>query len=334
MGACRVGSSGIKTCPDEEFVKLFKIHGATETAKLLNVSERGVYKRRANLARFETIQAPGAVVKSHSQRAQINIKNGCVLVGSDFHIWPGAESTALCAFKKFAKDLKPAAVILNGDVLDFPQISRHPPIGWESAPSVKDEIEAAQDHLNDIAMACGRAKKIWTLGNHDARFETRLATVASEYKGLKGIHLSDFFGLWQKGWSAWINQDVVCKHRWKGGIHATHNNTMQAGTTMVTGHLHSQKVTPFTDYNGTRYGIDTGCVADPDHKAFVDYTEDAPLNWRSGFAVLSFLDGRLMYPELVTKWDEEHVQFRGQLYKVKPDAKAKKESASFAKASS
>jgi hypothetical protein len=96
---------------------------------------------------------------------------------------------------------------------------------------------------------------------------------------------------------------------------------------MITGHLHSQKVTPYTDYNGTRYGVDTGCVAETDHRAFVDYTEDAPLNWRSGFCVLTFKGGRLMHPELITKWDDDHVQFRGQLHRVS-HAKAKKETAS------
>jgi hypothetical protein len=242
-----------------------------------------------------------------------------VLVGSDFHIWPGSESVALRAFKKLAKELKPSAVILNGDVLDFPKISRHPPIGWESAPSPVEEIEAAQDHLNDIVQAVPKGcRKQWLLGNHDARFETRLATVASEYKGLKGIHLSDHFSLWEKGWSCMINGNVdggrtMVKHRFKSGQSAPRANTLNAGIHMVTGHLHSQKVIPVSDYLGDRYGVDTGCVADKDHKAFVDYTEDAPLDWRSGFAVLTYREGRLMQPELVTKWDDKHVQFRGNL---------------------
>ena len=55
-----------------------------------------------------------------------------------------------------------------------------------------------------------------------------------------------------------VNGNVVIKHRMKGGIHAAHKNTLHAGTTMVTGHLHSLKVTPFSDYNGTRWGVDTG----------------------------------------------------------------------------
>ena len=314
---------------DNDFIDIFQRKGATALAAQLGVTERGVYERRRSIERRHGIRlkpphAAGGLVhdaemriaKEYPHRATLEVKNGLVIVGSDFHIWPGQESVALRAFKRLCKDLKPAAVILNGDVLDFPKISRHPPIGWESAPSPVEEIEAAQDHLHDIATAAGRARKIWTLGNHDARFERRLATVASEYRGISGIHLSDHFPLWEKGWSVWINDSVVCKHRWKGGVHATHNNTVGAGKTMVTGHLHSQKVTPYTDYNGTRYGIDTGCVADPDHKAFTDYTEDGPKNWVSGFAVLKFKDGRLMQPELCSVWDSKSVQFRGEVIRV------------------
>jgi hypothetical protein len=308
-----------KKCSDEDFIRLFQTLGATETARQLGCGVRTVHGRRANLSRFVPIVSPTQreATKEYAHRAQLDCKNGLVLVGSDFHIWPGSESVALRAFKKLAKELKPAAVILNGDVLDLPTVSRHPPIGWEGVPPLSEELEAAQNHLHDIVQAVPRGcRKIWTLGNHDARFETRLATVASEYRKIKGIHLSDHFPVWEKGWSAWINNEVVCKHRWKGGVHATHNNAVGSGKTMVTGHLHSQKVTPFTDYNGTRYGIDTGCVADPDHKAFTDYTEDGPKNWVSGFAVLKFKDGRLMQPELCSVWDSKSVQFRGEIIRV------------------
>ena len=96
-------------------------------------------------------------------------------------------------------------------------------------------------------------------------------------------------------------------------MNATRANTLNAGVSMVTGHLHSQNVRPVSDYNSfDRYGVDTGCVADKDHRAFL-YTEDAPLDWRSGFALLTYRDGRLMYPELITKWDDKTVQFRGNL---------------------
>jgi len=48
------------------------------------------------------------------------------------------------------------------------------------------------------------------------------------------------------------------------------------------------------------------------------YAEDDPRNHRSGFAVLSFVDGELMQPELVMVLDEQagSVTFRGKKYFV------------------
>ena len=305
-------------CSDAEFIQSFNTIGPEGTAKKYGIALTNVYARRRRVEkRYGTQLTPPSRVHLESKypgRLQNDVKDGVVLIGSDFHIWPGQESLALRIFKKFVNDLRPDVVILNGDVLDFPQISRHHPISWEGMPSPQQEIEAAQDHLHDIAKAAKKARKIWTLGNHDSRFETRLATVASEYKGIKGIHLSDHFALWEKGWAAWINNDVVAKHRFKGGIHATHNNTLWSGKTLITGHLHSAKVTPLTDYNGTRWGVDTGCVAETRGKQF-EYTEDNPLNWISAFGVLTFKDGRLLPPELVTKFDDECMTWRGVLIK-------------------
>ncbi len=254
--------------------------------------------------------------KSTPGRLQHEISDGVVVVGSDLHIWPGPMPTIQRAFISFCKELKPDLVTLNGDVVDMAGASRHPPIGWEKSPTVHEEIEAAQQRLSRIETACGHARKVWTLGNHDARFETKLASVAPEYAKVHGVHLRDHFPLWEPCWSCWINDEVVIKHRFKGGVHAPWNNAVSAGKTIVTGHLHSAKVTPCTDYNGTRYGVDTGTLADPSGRQFLDYTEDNPKNWLSAFGVLTFKKGKLLFPELVVVWDRDHVQFRGKLVKV------------------
>jgi hypothetical protein len=254
----------------------------------------------------------------NAARLRFDVSNGVVLVGSDAHIWPGGmPSTGMRGFISFCDMLKPRIVVMNGDVVDLPQISRHPPIGWEKHPEMADEIIAAQNALKEVERTAPKnSKLVWTLGNHDARFETRLATNAHQYKRVPGFHLKDHFPKWSPCWSAWVNRDVAIKHRYKGGAHATHNNAVSSGVTMVTGHLHSQKVTPVTDYTGTRYGVDTGCLADPDAQAFVDYTEDGPKNWRSGFGVLTFKNGKLLPPELATVWGKNEIVFRGQVYKV------------------
>ncbi len=311
------------TISDEAFISEFEQLGGEGLARKYEIRASGVYHRRrrieAKIGRL--LNSPTKSSVPYPGRHPLSITNGSVLVGSDFHIWPGEESTCLRAFKKFVDELKPQAVILNGDVMDFPRISRHPQ-NWETAPDPQEEIEAAQDHLQDIVSRCKRGtEKIWTLGNHDARFEQMIANAAPQYKGVKGVHLSDHFGAWQKAMSCFINEGVeagrtMVKHRLSGGTHATFNNARKAGTSIVTGHLHSQNIRPISDYRSfDLYGVDTGCVADKEHRAFL-YAEDAPRDWRSGFALLTYRDGRLMYPELFTKWDDNHVQFRGALHRV------------------
>lgn len=307
---------------DEEFIALFKRVGGTQTAAILGVKEDNIYKRRRRLEeKYGIIAAPTTSTVEHPGRVPLELLDGTILVGSDFHIWPGETSTCLRAFKRAITDIQPDAVILNGDVMDFPRISRHPQ-NWETAPDPKEEIEAAQDHLNDIEQACKRgARKIWPIGNHDQRFEAMFANATPQMRGVKGVHLNDNFPNWEKAMSCMVNDGIPSATMIKhipvgGGINATRNFTVKAGINTVHSHLHRQSVQSVSDYRHVDYyGVDTGCVADKEHRAFL-YTQDAPLDWRSGFVLLTYKDGRLMYPELFTKWDADHVQFRGALIRV------------------
>ena len=44
--------------------------------------------------------------------------------------------------------------------------------------------------------------------------------------------------------------------------------------------------------------------------------EAGPANWRSGFAVLTIKNGVMLWPELIAKYDDEHIQFRGAVIPV------------------
>lgn len=246
----------------------------------------------------------------------LEIENGIVLIGSDSHYHPDIISTAHRAFVRFCKELKPKIVIKNGDELDGARISRYAPIGWEKRPTLIQEIEAVKERLSEIEAACVGAEKIWPCGNHDARFETRLATLAPEYAKINGVHLKDHFPQWKPCWQTLLNKTVVVKHRMKGGIHATRNNTLLAGKSIFTGHLHSLKIAPHTDYNGTRWGGDCGTLADPYGEQFYNYTETNPLDWRSGFVVLTFCRGEMLWPEVVFVKGPGVVDFRGELINV------------------
>lgn len=307
-------------CSDEDFIALFTQFGATQTARQLGIGVRSVYKRRDAIeAKTDRplLSPASAPMDRHPERQCLDLESGTILIASDAHYWPGDISPAHRAFVKACSEFQPKIVVLNGDVFDGASVSRHAPIGWEDRPTVQQELEACQERVAEIKDAAPGAKLVWTLGNHDARFESRLAQVAPEFSHVNGVHLKDHFdGDWLPCWSCWVNDEIVIKHRWKGGIHATHNNTVNSGKTMVTGHLHSLKVTPFSDYNGTRWGVDTGTLAHVYGAQFRDYMEDNPRNWRSGFAVLTVFRGELLWPEVVHVRDEGRVEFRGKVYEV------------------
>lgn len=308
------------TVDTNTFVRMFETLGPEQMAKSFDITVRSIYRRRRRLeeALGRPIRGPREAQQSRHARAEVPITDGIVLIGSDAHYWPGEASVGHRAFVEFAKRLKPKIVVMNGDAIDAASISRHPPIGWEKFPTVKDELDVCQERLGEIEAAAPDAKRLWPLGNHDARFETRLASVAPEFREVHGVHLKDHFPNWRPCWSAFIGGEngLVVKHRFKSGIHAPHNNTLWAGRSIVTGHLHSLRVCPFSDYNGTRFGVDGGTLADPYGPQFEGYTEDNPVNWRQGFIVLTFVKGQLLWPEVVYAVDPTHVAFRGEIIEV------------------
>jgi hypothetical protein len=311
-------------CTDAEFMELWRTHGgAVELAKALKTSDRAINQRRRAIEQRHNVKLTATKYPArahyykhlspaeHSARKAFDLDNGTVLIFSDAHFWPGVRTTAFKALLLFIREMKPKAIINNGDSFDGASISRFPRIGWQSTPTVIEELKACKERLDEIAEAANGAKLYWPLGNHDARFETRLAQNAPQYEGITGFHLKDHFPSWSPCWSVWINGDVVVKHRLKGGIHATRNNTLNAGKSTFTGHLHQLKVTPLDDYNGTRWGVDTGTLAEPNGPQFTDYTEDGVLDWRSGFAVATFHKRELLWPELCRTLRFGEVDFRG-----------------------
>jgi hypothetical protein len=317
---------------DAEFIEVWNTHKSpSKVAEALGMEQRNVHSRRRAIEmrhgiKLEALDAHAKhythlqTAHQHPQRYDLGILNGTVICWSDAHFWPGIRTTAFRGLLWALGALKPKACINGGDAFDGASISRHPRIGWDSTPSVIQELKACEAALGEIEEAAKAARHNialpWCLGNHDSRLESRLAANAPEFQGGKGFTLKDHFPAWKPCWAVW-NGDTIIKHRMAGGVHATHANVLKAGKSVVTGHLHSLRCTPYDDYNDyTRYGVDTGTLAEPNGPQFSNYLEEGPVNWRSGFAVLTFFEGRLMWPEFVKKWDENHVEFRGKVIDV------------------
>ena len=172
---------------DDQFIAEWNQLGSPQKfSEKHGMSVRSVYNRRRVLetklkielptfsdARCNTLtklqQTPG-----HARRG-IEMEKGRIIVFSDAHFWPDEVSTSYKALLLMIKEFKPKVIVANGDMFDGSQASRHARIGWEKTPTVKEELQACQEMMAGIEAVSNGAQLIWTLGNHDARFETFLS---------------------------------------------------------------------------------------------------------------------------------------------------------------
>ena len=302
------------------------------------ISQKHKITQRALISRVNKLRGEGHVLESPDPRSpnfnpalrppmriapdrvevELNLENGVILVISDQHFWPGAVPTMHRAFCYLAQKIKPFALIWNGDAFDGASISRFASIGWESKPTVSQEIDAVKERSAEVMRVRGNAKLVWTAGNHDIRMETRLANAAPEFRNVHGMHLKDHLPEWTPAWFVTVNPGTdghtEIRHREKNGIHAGYNNTKESGVNIVTGHDHRADVVTYNDRRGQRYGVRAGMGADsPRDQQFVHYLEGRLSNWQSAMAVLTYRNGVLLYPELALKVDDDHFQFRGEV---------------------
>lgn len=297
-----------KTCTDDEFIAAWqKFGGAAAVAENLGLKVRGVYHRRAWLEKTRGINLVAAADMHGRPTVNLPTKgirriasvSGRVIVFSDAHFWPGAMTTANKALLVLAKELKPAMIVANGDLFDGARISRHDPIGWEQRPTLASELATCQERMAAIRQCAPRAIHVWNIGNHDIRYARYLAMNAPALEQVKGTNLDDHITDWDMGWSLMLNDNTMIKHRYHNGIHATYNNTVKSGKSIVTGHLHRLQATSWADYNGHRWGVDSGCLLEMGPECpQTFYAEDDPRPHSAGFVVLTFdKSGMLLEPE-------------------------------------
>lgn len=275
------------SCTDQEFIRILTSSNTIqEAAQKIGVGERALRRRKKRLeAKYgplSTKASPKLITPPEALQRRYRHATGIIF--SDSHPWPGIFPPAYLILLRLIPIIKPDFIIANGDVLDGYSISRHSRIGWDEGPTVAEELEAAQIQLGEIAEA-GQCETIRTIGNHDIRFDTFLASHAAQMEGVPGMRLDDHFPDWPSGWSVTINDQIMVKHRWKGGKHAAYNNAVGAGVSIVTGHTHHLNVRPHSDYTGTRYGVECGTLTDPRGPQFL-YCEHSPLDWQPGFAIV------------------------------------------------
>ena len=293
---------GTKPLSDQVLIETHKTlivsnHNYHEAARILKVSPQNLYNR---LKRFQE-RFPNGLPEGEATANQwtyprikkINAPSSRWIIGSDLHVWSGEPPVIFKAFIAVAKKLKVDGIILNGDIIDGARISRHGIPLRSKSPKISHEIETAKKWLKLLPYT---KYKCWTMGNHDIRLDNYIAQNASELDDYI-VSLQEHFRDWEMAYAFELNENTEVRHRFRSGIHAAWNNALHGGINMLTGHTHQLAVTAQRDRRGSRYGIETGMLTDPDGPQF-EYTEGAPNRAQQGFVVISFDDtGALMPPE-------------------------------------
>jgi len=307
LGLVGKGKGGAKSMrpSDDELRKLYEKYGGAHDgiANEVGVVPTAVSKWLKSLG---LEGGSRKYARAYPREIRHALHDGYLIAFSDAHFWTDDPTPAHQALLKTIKKLKPAVIIANGDILDGARISRHDPSGLTETPTLEDELHCTVRHVAQIKRLSGGAATFWTLGNHDARLSSYIARQAPELLEVSGARLEHHILGWTFCWSVRINDELLVMHRFRGGQHATFTNTLRSGLSIATGHTHSQRVYPFSDARGTRWGVDLGCLAEI-HGPQFSYTEANPMEWRSGFGVFEFRKGKLLPPMLVTVLDDGSV---------------------------
>lgn len=328
----------------EEFCRAWRQYGSSPSAVAagLGMSVRKILERRASLAKrgivLTTAPSPKtgnsgtfgwqAPENPYTPRINESVRNGYIVAFSDSHFWPGIRLIAFEALLLVLKELKPTLIVSNGDAFDGAAISRHDPLGWTKLPRVVDELDATKNFLGEIERAAPKARRIFVVGNHDSRFDRRLASEVSQFEEVPGMRLQDHLKGWQFCYAALVNEDSEPSffvHNIRGGVHAPRNNVLAAGCTVFTGHLHSQKAMPVTTLLHDWEGVDCGMLAPRDGPQFA-YISSRPTDWREGFAVQRYDGDGYRYPVELARVQyvkgRQRVVFRGEVILERREAQA------------
>ena len=118
-----------------------------------------------------------------------------VMVGSDFHSW-FVDPFALRVFLDTIVMVQPDIIVLNGDVFDFPQISRHRKLPGHFSLNLADEITYGREQImRKVRAAAPDAEILLVIGNHEYRLVNYLADTAPELAALPSLQFGPLLGL-------------------------------------------------------------------------------------------------------------------------------------------
>jgi len=219
------------------------------------------------------------------------IKAKKLAVLSDIHVPYHSIDAITAAFDKIAEE-KPDAILLNGDTIDFYQLSRFQKDARKR--SVAHELQALNEFLDVLQQF--NTKIIYKLGNHDERYEHYLMLKAPELLGIPEFKFENLLKAGERKMDV-VGEKRVIKANKLNIIHGHEYPSvfspvniarglyMKGKVSAMQGHNHQVSEHTETDMNGeitTTWSLGCLCELNPAYM---------PLNrWSQGFAMVDLSD--------------------------------------------
>lgn len=223
---------------------------------------------------------------------------------------------------KVAHDLQPDEFILEGDYVDFYWLSRH-----KKDPRVKqtviDEINSANQGLDEIDQCLPRSKKVYLMGNHEHRLENYINERCLELYGL--ISYTGLVGLDRRyNWET-IHYHSEQKYQILGSkLFARHTpNASNAKATVnramaniTYGHIHRIEESQARSLTGETFvAFSCGWLGDARKNEVFGYLP-AQNQWQLGFGLVYYdEDTKIFYKQIIQIADDITCVVNGKKYK-------------------
>lgn len=236
---------------------------------------------------------PDPAVRDDDQPVQVS-DQGLWMVISDIHLPHHDKLTVELAVEE-ARRRKATGVLLNGDVLDSGELSRH--ARHKSVESYRSEIGLGVQLLGYIRSRLPKARIIFKAGNHEERFGAYVQERAAAFDGLEGFNIETLLHMDQLGIEYVTDRRIIRlgklnvihghEYRGGGGVNPARWLYLRAHRVVMCGHFHRSSEhheKDIEDYNSAAWSTGCACYLRP---------EWLPLNtWNHGFATVELASDR------------------------------------------
>lgn len=290
-------------------------------------------------------QAPPSRITPSRRKKPVRSADKLALFLPDAQV-PFQDETAMKLANLAIVQTMPDEIVLLGDMLDFPSLSR-----FETLPEHKGNIQSSIDYLHSwigqIRADAPDAIISYILGNHEQRLHKHIVQNNAEFLGIKRANAEQELGMFTighmlrldelevdlysgyPGATYWLSDELRATH---GDIVRSSGSTASAminkdpSSSVVFGHVHRQelqwKTTQTRDGNRQRYAMSPGTLADisgstpsygnsiDEHGAVVERAE----NWQNGIGIVEF-SNTSSNPNII-HFNDGEMMIDGRTYKI------------------